>query len=66
MDASKVKDSDDAHLNSMIPAPVYSAKSSSKSSNPIKDGLADTTLHILKATLKTMNDKHNRYIAKNK
>lgn len=66
MDASKVKDSDDAHLNSMISAPVYSAKSSGKGSNPIKDGLADTTLHILKATLKTMNDKHNRYIAKNK
>ena len=66
MDASKPKIVDDDQSNTVTDVTIYTTKSGGKDSNPIKDGLADTTLHILKACLKTMNEKHITQIAKNK
>ena len=66
MDASKPKVVNDDQTNAMSNMTVYTAKSGGKDSNPIKDGLADTTLHILKACLKTMNEKHLKQIARDK
>ena len=66
MDASKSKIVDDDQSNTVTDMTNYTTKSGGKDSNPIKDGLADTTLHILKACLKTMNERHIMEISKNK
>eukprot|EP00117_Sycon_ciliatum_P014960 scpid89297/ scgid15010/ len=41
---------------------TFNTKPGSKALNPVKEGLSDTTLQILKACLKTMRDKHNKNI----
>lgn len=42
----------------------FKTKSASKDSNPIKEGLAETTLDILKACLKTMKEAHHANLNK--
>ena len=44
-------------LEIMRNQPVFK-NNESKSVNPIKDGLSDTTLNILKACLKSLKERH--------
>ena len=41
------------------------SQKTTKVNNPVKEGLADTTLKILKACLKTLKDRHMKEVGKN-
>jgi hypothetical protein len=48
-------------LNILVTVPTtitFISKSSGKDMNPIKEGLADTTLNILKACLRNIKNEH--------
>ena len=45
-------------LTAIFQQKEFRRKSTTRDSNPIKEGLSETTLNILKASLKTMKDDH--------
>jgi len=53
-------------LNSITPQIVFKSNLAGKSVNPVKEGLSDTTLNILKSCLKVLKAKHEENIRDDK
>ena len=68
MDGSLKADEDDeksaGQIATISTKSTFTSKSSAQGLNPVKEGLADTTLQIMKACLKNLRDKHISDISK--